>query len=261
YITKQKQFDSHFGSLVKEGMAKFNSLDFTYDFDSVLFLLDNKAVEFLYSQPDSLNRTPGEVFQVILNQYKEPESFIRDYIHKAGEDPKFTFHVQIDELYLIDIGYEEQVYPDTAMLPRAPRHALNAGTFAHERNFFKISYGIYIDFIERSLLILREMWLIFVMEFFTLSLVFIVFILTFRNMLKQNRLSEMKTDFINNMTHELKTPLSTISVASSALGNPAIFNETEKVTELSSIIKKQNKHLSELIDRILDINIWERDQV
>jgi len=71
----------------------------------------------------------------------------------------------------------------------------------------------------------------------------------------------MKTDFINNMTHELKTPLSTISVASSALGNPAIFNETEKVTELSALIKKQNRHLSELIDRILDINIWERDQV
>jgi two-component system phosphate regulon sensor histidine kinase PhoR len=80
-------------------------------------------------------------------------------------------------------------------------------------------------------------------------------------MLRQKRLSEMKTDFINNMTHELKTPLSTISVASSALGNPAIFNETQKVTELSGIIKKQNRHLSELIDRILDINIWERDQV
>lgn len=261
YITKQKQFDSHFGNLVKEGMAAFNSLDYTYDFDSVLFLLDNKAIEFMFSQPDSLNRTPGEVFQEILNQYREPESFIRDYIHKAGEDPKFTYHIQIDELYLVDIGYEELVYPDTSLLPRAPRHALLAGTFAHERNFFRISYGIYIDFVNRSKMILREMWLIFVMELFTLSLVFLVFILTFRNMLRQNRLSEMKTDFINNMTHELKTPLSTISVASSALGNPVVFNETEKVTELSAMIRKQNRHLSELIDRILDINIWERDQV
>ena len=261
YITKQKQFDSHFGNLVKEGMVAFNSLDFKYDFDSVLFLLDNKAVEFMFSQPDSLSRTPGMVFHEILNQYREPEFFIRDYIHKAGEDPKFTYHIQIEELYLVDIGYEEQVYPDTVMLPGAPRRALLAGTFTHERNFFRISYGIYIDFVNRSRLILREMWLIFVMELFTLSLVFTVFILTFRNMLRQKRLSDMKTDFINNMTHELKTPLSTISVASSALGNPVIFNETEKVTELSGLIKKQNRHLSELIDRILDINIWERDQV
>jgi len=261
YITKQKQFDSHFGNLVKEGMVTFNSLDFKFDFDSVLFLLDNKALEFLYSQPDSLNRTPGEVFHEILNKYREPEIFLRDYIRKAGEDPKFTYHIELEELYLLDLGYEEKVYPDTALLPGAPRHSLQAGTFSHEHNFFKISYGIYIDFVNRSKLILREMWLIFVMEFLTLSLVFTVFILTFRNMLRQNRLSEMKTDFINNMTHELKTPLSTISVASSALGNPAIFNETEKVTELSALIKKQNRHLSELIDRILDINIWERDQV
>lgn len=261
YITKQKQFDSQFGNLVKESMAAFNSLDFKYDFDSVLFLLDNRAVEFMFSQPDSFNRTPGQVFHEILNQYREPEFFIRDYIRKAGEDPKFTYHVQIEELYLVDLGYEEQVYPDTVMLPWAPRHALLAGTFTHERNFFRISYGIYIDFVNRSKLILRKMWPIFVMEIVTLSLVFIVFILTFRNMLRQNRLSEMKTDFINNMTHELKTPLSTISVASSALGNPVIFNETEKVTELSTLIKKQNRHLSELIDRILDINIWERDQV
>lgn len=261
YYTKQKQFDSHFGKLVEEGMVKFNSLDFKYDFDSVLFLLDNKALEFMFSQPDSFNRTPGEVFHKILNQYREPEYFIRDYIQKAGEDLKFTYHVEIEELFLVDIGYVEQVYPDTVGLPEAPRHSLLAGTFTHERNFFKISYGIYIDFIDRSKMIMKEMWLIFVMEFFTLSFVFLVFILTFRNMLKQNRLSEMKTDFINNMTHELKTPLSTISVASSALGNPAIFNETEKVTELSAMIKRQNRHLSELIDRILDINIWERDQV
>jgi signal transduction histidine kinase len=261
YYTKQKQFDSEFGSLVKDGITKFNSLDFKFDFDSVLFLLDNKALEYLFAQPDTINQTPGEVFYEILNQYREPEYFIREYIHNAGKDLKFNYHVQIDELYLVDIGYEEKVYPDSVLLPGAPRHSLLAGSFTHERNFFKISYGVYIDFVNRSKLILKGMWLIFVMEFLTLSLVFVVFILTFRNMLKQNRLSEMKTDFINNMTHELKTPLSTISVASSALGNPVIFNETEKVTELSAIIKRQNKHLSELIDRILDINIWERDQV
>jgi two-component system phosphate regulon sensor histidine kinase PhoR len=80
-------------------------------------------------------------------------------------------------------------------------------------------------------------------------------------MLRQKRLSEMKTDFINNMTHELKTPLSTISVASSSLGNRTIIQQPDKVEELSGLIKRQNRHLSELIDRILDINIWEKDQV
>jgi two-component system phosphate regulon sensor histidine kinase PhoR len=261
YRTKKEQFDTRFGNLAKEGMSKFNSMDYNFDFDSVLFLLDDKAIEFMFASADTLSQTPGEVFQNILNQYREPEYFIRDYLQKAGEDPKFTYHLQIDELYLVDIGFRQQVYPNGTQLPKAPASALLAGNFTHERNFFNISYGIYIDFVNRSRVILREMWLILVLDLCTLVLVFTVFILTLRNMLQQIRLSEMKSDFINNMTHELKTPLSTISVASSSLGNRTIIEDPERVEELSGMIKKQNKHLSELIDRILDINIWEKDQV
>jgi len=261
YRTKKEQFDTRFGNLVKEAISKFNSMDYNFDFDSVLFLLDEQAVQFMFASPDTLSQTPGEVFQEILNQYREPEYFIREYIHDAGEDPEFTYHLQVDELYLVDIGFRQQVYPNGVELQKAPASALLAGNITHERNFFSISYGIYIDFVNRSRLILREMWLILVLDICTLILVFTVFILTLRNMMKQIRLSEMKSDFINNMTHELKTPLSTISVASSSLGNRTIIEDPERVEELSGLIKKQNKHLSELIDRILDINIWEKDQV
>jgi two-component system, OmpR family, phosphate regulon sensor histidine kinase PhoR len=261
YRTRKEQFDLRFGNLVREGISEFNNMEYNYNFDSVLFLLDIKALEYIFAPPDSILRTPGESFQAILNQYREPEIYIRDYIHKAGENPEFTFHLQIEELYLMDMGYKQQVYPDSMLLPKAPPHALLAGHFTQERNFFHLSYSIYIDFVNRSQLILKEMWLILVLDLFTLILVFTVFILTLRNMLQQKRLSEMKSDFINNMTHELKTPLSTISVASSSLGNRKIIENPKRVEELSGVIKRQNKHLSELIDRILDINIWEKDQV
>jgi len=261
YRTKKEQFDTRFGKIVGEAISKFSSMDYNYDFDSVLFLLDDRALEFLYESKDTLGRTPGEVFQEILNQYREPEYFIGDFLHKAGEDPEFTYHLQVDKLYLVDVGFRQLVYPNGLQLPRAPASALLAGSFTHESNFFNISYSIHIDFVNRSKLILREMWLILVLDLFTLILVFTVFILTLRNMLQQKRLSEMKSDFINNMTHELKTPLSTISVASSSLGNRVIIENPERVEELSGLIKRQNKHLSELIDRILDINIWEKDQV
>jgi signal transduction histidine kinase len=261
YRTKKEQFDTKFGGLVREGMQKFNSLDFKFDFDSVLFLLDNLAVEYQYAIGDSLEGSPGEAFYKILNEYRQSEAFIADYIRDAGVDPDFTFHYQLNELYLLDMGFENKVYPDTLKLPLAPRGALLAGSFTNERNFFRISYEIYLNFTNRSRLILREMWLILILDLFTLILVFIVFYLTLRNMLRQKRLSEMKTDFINNMTHELKTPLSTISVASSSLGNRIIMQQEDKVEELSVLIKRQNRHLSELIDRILDINIWEKDQV
>jgi two-component system phosphate regulon sensor histidine kinase PhoR len=261
YRTKKEQFDSRFGNLVKEGISEFNRLDYNFDYDSVLFQLDLKALEFIYASPDTILKSPGEVFQVILNQYRDPEDFLREYIHQAGEDPEFTYHLQIDELFLGDLGLRQQVYPDGIPLPRAPADALLAGEFTQERNYFSLSYSIYIDFVNRSQLILREMWLILALDLLTLILVFTVFILTLRNMLQQKRLSELKSDFINNMTHELKTPLSTISVASSSLVNRKIIDNPKRVEELSGMIKHQNRHLSELIDRILDINIWEKDQV
>jgi signal transduction histidine kinase len=261
YRTKKEQFDTRFGNLAREGMSRFNSMDYNYNLDSVLFLLDSKALEFIFSAPDSMERTPGEVFQDILDNYHEPENFIRDYIHKAGEDPAFTYRLQINKLYLVDIGYKLEVYPDSVQLPPAPPGALLLMNITQERNFFNVSYGVYIDFVNRSQLILKEMWLILALDLFTLILIFTVFSLTLQNMLQQKHLSEMKSDFINNMTHELKTPLSTISVASSSLGNRSIIDKPNRVKELSGLIKRQNKHLSEMIDRILDINIWEKDQV
>jgi two-component system, OmpR family, sensor histidine kinase VicK len=261
YWTKQKQFDARYGSLVKEGMAMFTSQDFNYTFDSVMYILDNIALEYIYTKEDTILRDPGIIFHEELSEYMTPEIFLRDYVRKSGEEPDFTYQLQLNELYLIDMAYEEKIFLDSLILPQAPRQALLAASYTQQRNFFRISYEIYIDFQNRTKMILNEMRLILSLSIFTVLLVFTVFSITLRNMLKQKRLSEMKTDFINNMTHELKTPLSTISVASSSLGNRTIIQQEERVEELSHMIKKQNRHLSELIDRILDINIWERDQV
>lgn len=261
YITKQKQFDSRHGNLVKKGMSFFTSEDYNFAFDSVMYVLDNLALEYIYGAQDSLPGSPGVVFQKAMADYHQPEIFLRDFIRKVGEKPDFTYHVLLNELSLIDMGYEKQVYPDSLILSTIPQDALLAGSYTYERNFFRISYDIYIDFQNRNKMIWNEMWLILSLSVFTQLLVFTVFYITLRNMLLQKRLSEMKTDFINNMTHELKTPLSTISVASSSLGKRSVIQQEKMVEELSHIIKKQNRHLSELIDRILDINIWERDQV
>ena len=261
YRTKRQQFDARFGNLIRSGMIAFKEGEEGLAFDSVLYLLDNLAVDYLFLDPDSLEKSPVEAFQDILKGYHEPEEFLRAYIRESGANPDFTYHVVIRELYLVDLNLEQRVYPDTTGVHSPPAGALLAGSYTYERNFFRVTYDIYINFLNRSTLILKEMWLILALDVLTLLFVFFVFFITLRNLLLQKRLSEMKSDFINNMTHELKTPLSTISVASSSLGNKSIIQQENRVAELSEVIRKQNRHLSELIDRILDIHIWERDQV
>jgi two-component system phosphate regulon sensor histidine kinase PhoR len=98
------------------------------------------------------------------------------------------------------------------------------------------------------------------MGIFSILVVVIIFIITYRNLMEEKRLSNLKTDFINNMTHELKTPLSTITVAGKTLEMVQIRNNDEKILETAKLIGKQSVHLNQLINMILEISMWERTQ-
>jgi two-component system phosphate regulon sensor histidine kinase PhoR len=82
---------------------------------------------------------------------------------------------------------------------------------------------------------------------------------TIFSILRQKKISEMKTDFINNMTHEFKTPVSTIMIASDALRDNEIVNDKSRVTRLANIIFEENERLGSHIERVLNIARIEKD--
>lgn len=77
----------------------------------------------------------------------------------------------------------------------------------------------------------------------------------------QKKLSEMKTDFINNMTHELKTPISTISLASEALAEPLVLANSSRVSRFVGVIQEENKRLGNLVERVLQAAMLERGNI
>ena len=77
---------------------------------------------------------------------------------------------------------------------------------------------------------------------FTL-IVLIVFCVTIYTIFRQKRLSEIKNDFINNMTHEFKTPISTISLAAQMLGDPSVMKSDAMFKHISGIINDETKRL------------------
>lgn len=85
-----------------------------------------------------------------------------------------------------------------------------------------------------------------------LVLVFI-FAYTIHSILRQKKISEMKTDFINNMTHEFKTPVATIMIASEALKDPELSNDKKSIDRLAGIIYDENVRLGDHIERVLNI--------
>jgi signal transduction histidine kinase len=98
------------------------------------------------------------------------------------------------------------------------------------------------------------------MSIFSIIVVVIIFMITYHNLMEEKRLSNLKTDFINNMTHELKTPLSTITVAGKTLEMEQIRANDGKILETAKLIGKQSVHLNQLINLILEISMWERTQ-
>ena len=80
-------------------------------------------------------------------------------------------------------------------------------------------------------------------------------------MLRQKKLNVIKNDFINNMTHEFKTPIATISLAVDALKNPKVFNSQEKLTYFSSIIKEENQRMNRQVETILKSVLMDRQEI
>jgi two-component system phosphate regulon sensor histidine kinase PhoR len=111
------------------------------------------------------------------------------------------------------------------------------------------------DYVLRSL-----GWMIAGALLFTLTII-AAFYLTVRTLLRQKKLSEIKSDFINNMTHELKTPLATISLAVDALKNEKVQADKEKLHYFSGIIKEENKRMNKQVETILQAALLDKDAV
>lgn len=92
-----------------------------------------------------------------------------------------------------------------------------------------------------------------------LLLTVLCFIYMLRTILKQKKLSEVKNDFINNMTHELKTPIATVSAAVEAMQNFNALNDQQKTQKYLSISRQELTRLSDLVEKVLNIAAEEKD--
>jgi two-component system, OmpR family, phosphate regulon sensor histidine kinase PhoR len=102
-------------------------------------------------------------------------------------------------------------------------------------------------------------WMIVFSALFTLIII-AAFYITVRTMLNQKKMSEIKSDFINNMTHEFKTPLATISLAVDALRNEKVINDRTKWQYFNNIIKDENKRMNKHVETILQAALMEKQE-
>ncbi|MFM1858447.1 MAG: hypothetical protein RLZ05_1507, partial [Bacteroidota bacterium] len=121
-----------------------------------------------------------------------------------------------------------------------------------------VSEALFIVVPDVKTVVLRSLRLNIAVSILFTLLIISAFYLTVRTMLQQKKIGEMKNDFINNMTHEFKTPLATISLAVDAMRNDKVIQDRDKLGYFSSIIKEENQRMNRQVETILKASQFER---
>ncbi len=141
----------------------------------------------------------------------------------------------------------------------------------NESTFSRVLFGndvatkdpgiIYLRFSGKSSLIFSNMAVTMASSAALLFVLIFIFAYTIFAIIRQKKLSEMKTDFINNMTHEFKTPVATIMIASEALKDPEIVEDKNRIGRLAGIIYDENVRLGNHIERVLSVARLEKKEI
>lgn len=122
-------------------------------------------------------------------------------------------------------------------------------------------YYLRIWFPDQDSYLLKTLWpLLFASAIFMLTVIF-AFGYSIRTILYQKKLSAIKNDFINNMTHELKTPIATISLACEALSDPVMSKSEVRVGQFLKMIREENKRLGVLVENVLRSAVLDRGEM
>lgn len=224
--------------------------------------------------------------QKVLQQIFKKAKFINEMMIQAFKDNVYqTPQTRIDPIFLDSVIQMELSKED---LPKEYNFAI-ANEFGSKINFnvspktYNLNISIdkssktnlfpsnsldenlylYIFFPKKNAYIIKEMKASLVVTILLVILIIIALVFMFRTILEQKKLSEMKTDFISNMTHEFKTPISTIALACEALGDKDMIqtNSQGETAPFVKMIQQENKRLELLVESILQSAVIDKGEI
>ncbi|GAF02739.1 sensor protein SrrB [Saccharicrinis fermentans DSM 9555 = JCM 21142] len=243
----------------------------TFNQDSLIFSLDNRSpistrsskfgplTSALLSIQDELKSKVEDKAEMILNTFF-PKRTITERVDrekvdvllmKELEDRGITLQFEFaiydgkGKMAMATTGYkpdESKTIYQKYLFPNDPHPE------AHHLNLF---------FTERPNFVVQSIATFIPSAAFTLVMIF-TSIITIMIIFKQKRLDEIKNDFINNMTHEFKTPISTISLASQMLKDPSVAKTPKTLQHISGVIQDESKRLSFQVEKVLQMAIFDK---
>ncbi len=215
----------------------------------------------------NFSRSKTILDQAVFNWLKEAEN------KEISERINFEDLNAVLERYLInngvDLPFVYSIVDKQGKLIYKCNNDINSQT--KKRNLFVYSQRLFpsevtsksvylqVSFPTKEGYIKDSMGLLFP-SFLLIFLVFSVFVVAIIIIFRQKRINNMKNDFVNNMTHELKTPISSISLASQMLQDPVVGKTPQTLKHISTVIHDETKRLSFMVEKVLQMSVFENDK-
>ena len=164
----------------------------------------------------------------------------------------------------IDLEFKSQLIKEeedtTIFLTKLTNNLSVDGKYKTEifpNDFFRKNLFLLIDFPGRSGYIFQSVSILGFGSLMFTSIILLTFGMTLYYIQKQKKLAEIKSDFINNMTHEFKTPIATINLASDTMSSPKVLGNESKIKYYLDIIRQENKRMNNQVEKVLQMALIE----
>jgi signal transduction histidine kinase len=197
-------------------------------------MFQDLAMQFMLDDKCLRDRITGDQIQKLLS----------DEFKKEGINTPFQYAI-------FDNWSEGMLYGDLQIRKEEAQSTNFYSIKLFPNDLYENSGILIISFPQKNNYIFQSMWLMLSATVAFVLLILASFGGSFYVIYRQKKVDELKTDFINNMTHEFKTPVATISLASQMLKNEKVLGNREKILNYSNIIDEENKRLSGHIENVL----------
>jgi len=251
---------SEISSYIKKGRNQGSSQQ---DSNDLAFQLDKRVINSLFKKSKYINdimvsafRNSDQVSATERVNLAFLDSMISKTFEVEGLETSFNYAIFDEEKEVINFPS----YTDRYNLNINTENTKEVKLFPG--NIFDEELTLHVSFPQKNTVLFQEMWLTLTVSILLVILIVISFYVMFKTILNQRRLAEIKNDFISNMTHEFKTPISTISLACEAMSDSDMNKgESTSLTPFIKMIDEENKRLGGLVEQILKSAILDRGEI
>ena len=220
--------------------------------------------------------TTEQSFEKVLNMDKLQKATFESQYNSEIKNTPIHQRVSVKEIQkllskklredVIDIDFEFAIFHhDLGTKIQSPNFVqsltptIGAPIFLDDND--ESDFKLFINFPERKKFIISSIIGVTLLSVLFTLIIIIAYTSALYQLIKQRKISQMKSDFINNMTHEFKTPIATINLALDAIKNPKIINDQEKVKRYLRMIKEENKRMNAQVENVLRISQLQKKQL